>query len=246
MRLIAPDWTAPPQVQARVTTRDGGVSAGPYADFNLAMHVGDARSAVDANRARLASALALPAAPRWLTQVHGSRCVDAATVRDDVEADASCAFRPGVVCAVLTADCLPVLLCDRAGTRVAAVHAGWRGLHDGVIAASLTALAAPASTLLAWIGPGIGRDAYVVGDDLRVRFLARDPGLAHCFEQRGAYWHADLAAIAAHQLAIAGVDEITLSDLCTHDDARFYSYRRDGLTGRFASLIWIAPPSHVP
>jgi len=240
--LVRPDWPAPPQVRACITTRAGGVSPPPYASLNLATHVGDAPAAVAENRYRLAQALGLPAAPRWLRQVHGTRCVDAARAGDDAEADAVLARRAGDVCAVLTADCLPVLLCDRAGTRVAAVHAGWRGLRDGVVAAALQRLDCPPRELLAWIGPGIGTDAYVVGAELRRDFLALDPGNASCFVQRADGWHADLAALAERQLASAGVPSIGCSNLCTFQDERFYSYRRDGVTGRFASLVWLASP----
>lgn len=237
--LVRPDWPAPPQVRACITTRAGGVSPPPYASLNLATHVGDAPAAVAENRYRLAQALGLPAAPRWLRQVHGTRCVDAARAGDDAEADAVLARRAGDVCAVLTADCLPVLLCDRAGTRVAAVHAGWRGLHDGVIAAAVRALDCPPSALLAFVGPGIGVDAYAVGADFRARFIALDPASAACFEQRADGWHADLAALAGRQLAAAGVGCTVQANLCTYADPRFYSYRRDGVTGRFASLIWL-------
>ncbi|MGE3772067.1 MAG: peptidoglycan editing factor PgeF [Gammaproteobacteria bacterium] len=223
-----------------MTTRLGGVSGGAWAALNLATHVGDDPAAVAANRARLAAALELPGAPRWLTQVHGTHCVDAATIPAPVEADASHAHTPGVVCAVLTADCLPILLCDRDARCVAAVHAGWRGLHDGVIAAAIDGLGVPAGRLCAWIGPGIGVDAYVVGEDLRERFVAREPALAACFERRGGDWHADLSAIARRQLDAAGVGAVAASGLCTFTDPRFYSYRRDGLTGRFASLIWLS------
>jgi len=237
--LVTPDWPAPPGVGACVTTRDGGTSLPPYASLNLATHVGDAPAAVARNRRRLAEALALPSPPRWLSQVHGTLCVDAATAADGVEADAAFATRAGVVCAILTADCLPVLLCDRDGTRVAAVHAGWRGLYGGVLAAAVRALAVAPDTLLAWVGPGIGVDAYAVGASLRAQFIAQDATLGECFAQRGAAWHADLGAIAARQLAAAGLRTIHRHAACTFEDARFYSYRRDGVTGRFASLIWI-------
>ena len=246
MQLLRPDWDAPATVQAVVTTREGGISTGPWTSLNLATHVGDDPRAVHENRARLASALALPGSPHWLSQVHGIRCVDAAAAPSAVEADAAFATLPGVVCAVLTADCLPVLLADRAATRVAAVHAGWRGLHAGVIAASIAALDCAPDELCAWIGPGIGTDAYVVGDDLRARFLAADDQYATCFMRREQRWHADLAGIATRQLTAAGVPSIARSGLCTCADTRFYSYRRDGTTGRFATLIWIDPSSPAP
>lgn len=239
MKFLLPAWDAPAGIRACVTTREEGASEGPWARGNLATHVGDDAAAVAHNRAALAAALGLAAAPRWLDQVHGVRCVDAAQVDIPVAADAAFTRTRGVVCAVLTADCLPILLCDRRGGAVAAVHAGWRGLYDGVIGAALAALRAPASALLAWIGPGIGRDAYAVGAELRERFVARDTALANCFERRGDAWHADLAAMAVRQLQAAGVQDITPSGICTHADPRFYSFRRDAVTGRFASLIWI-------
>lgn len=240
MTWLTPHWGAPRHVQACVTTRDGGVSRGPYASLNLATHVADVADDVAANRTRLAHALNLPGAPRWLTQVHGTRCVDAATIGEPVEADAAWTARPGVVCAILTADCLPILLCDRAGTRIAAVHAGWRGLCDGVIASTLAALAVPGADLCAWIGPGIGVAAYAVGAELRDRFMAVDADAQSCFVRRNDTWYADLAGLARQQLTRAGVSEIADCGLCTYGDTRFYSHRRDGVTGRFASLIWIS------
>lgn len=246
MPFVTPDWPAPAGVRACVTTRDGGTSLPPYASLNLATHVGDDPAAVAHNRRRLEKALALPSSPRWLSQVHGTQCVDAATAVDDVEADAAFTTRAGVVCAILTADCLPVLLCNREGTRVAAVHAGWRGLYGGVLPAAVRALAVAPDTLLAWVGPGIGVDAYAVGASLRAQFIAQDATLADCFERRADAWHANLGAIAAHQLVSAGVPAIHRHATCTFEDARFYSYRRDGVTGRFASLIWIKSDALVP
>jgi hypothetical protein len=240
MAWLFPTWGAPPSVRACVTTRDGGVSRGPYASLNLATHVQDIADDVAANRTRLAHALNLPGPPRWLTQVHGTRCVDAATIGAPVDADAAWTDRPGVVCAILTADCLPILLCDRAGTRIAAAHAGWRGLCDGVIASTLAALAVPGAELCAWIGPGIGVAAYAVGAELRERFMAADAEAEACFIRRDDSWYADLAGLARQQLTRAGVRDIADCGLCTYGDTRFYSHRRDGVTGRFASLIWIS------
>lgn len=240
MAWLTPHWGAPQHVRTCVTTRDGGVSRGPYASLNLATHVHDVADDVAANRARLTQALNLPGPPRWLTQVHGTRCVDAATMGAPVDADAAWTDRPGVVCAILTADCLPILLCDRAGTRIAAAHAGWRGLCDGVIASTLAALAVPGADLCAWIGPGIGVAAYAVGAELRERFMAVDADAEACFIRRADGWYADLAGLARQQLTRAGVRDITDSGLCTYGDRRFFSHRRDGVTGRFASLIWIS------
>lgn len=238
---LLPDWPAPPRVRALVTTRAGGVSTGAYGSLNLATHVGDDATAVARNRLVLATACALPAPPCWLNQVHGAAVVDAANDCDEPPvADAAYATRAGVVCAILTADCLPILLCDRAGTAVAAVHAGWRGLAAGVIASTLQHLPA-ARELLAWVGPGIGQQHYQVGSELRDRFLALNPAHASAFEQRADAWYADLSLLAVQQLQTAGVGHVTASGLCTYTDGtRFYSYRRNPVCGRFASLIWIA------
>ncbi len=238
MLSLEPNWDAPAGVRAHVTTRAGGASRGAWADFNLAEHVGDDPDAVRVNRARLAAALALPGPPRWLAQIHSGRCVDAARVTTPVAADASFTRVAGVVCAVLTADCLPILVCARDASAVAAIHAGWRGLDAGVIPATIAALELPPARLCAWIGPSIGPEAYAVGSELRDRFVARDRAYVASFERRAGAWHADLRAIARHQLARAGVEAIAVSELCTFRDRRFYSYRRDGVTGRFASLIW--------
>jgi purine-nucleoside/S-methyl-5'-thioadenosine phosphorylase / adenosine deaminase len=242
IQFLVPDWPAPPRVRAAVTSRVGGVSRGPYASLNLGDHVGDAPQAVAENRARLEAALGLPAAPLWLRQVHG--CGVARHGRDAVgcAADAAVALGPGRVCAVLTADCLPVLLCDRAGTRVAAVHAGWRGLLEGVIESALDALDGPAAQLLAWLGPAIGPEAFEVGGEVREAFLARDGGSMEAFRPSpGGRWLADIYALARRRLAQSGVGYVGGGGCCTvGDPARFFSYRRDGETGRMASLIWLA------
>ncbi len=237
---LLPDWPAPPRVRALVTTRAGGVSAGHYASLNLATHVGDEPAAVAANRHRLLATCALPAAPRWLNQVHGTAVIEAAASGLELPtADAAFTTRRGVVCAVLTADCLPILLCDRAGTTVAAVHAGWRGLSAGVIAAALTKLP-PAADLLAWVGPGIGPQHYQVGAELRAQFLALDPAHAAAFSQRAGAWYADLAQLAVRQLEQAGVGGVYTSGLCTYANSTdFFSFRRNPVCGRIASLIWI-------
>lgn len=238
MDILLPDWPAPPAVRACATTRAGGVSTGPYASLNLGDHVGDDPAAVAENRVCLRRELALPAEPLWLTQVHGTAVAEG----QGGCADASVAFGAGTVCTVMTADCLPLLLCDRAGTRVAAVHAGWRGLLAGVIEAAVARLGSPGAELLVWLGPAIGPDAFEVGEEVRAAFLAEDGGAVGAFRPSPAgRWLADIYALARRRLARCGVSAVYGGDLCTYHDAeRFYSYRRDGVTGRMASLIWLA------
>lgn len=241
--FLIPDWPAPPNVHARVTTRAGGVSVGPYASFNLGDHVGDDPTAVAANRTVLRQLV--PAEPIWLNQVHGIRCVDAAAVRD-TEADASFTRAPNTVCAVLTADCLPLLLCNKGGTVVAAAHAGWRGLAAGVIEAAVAAMGVPAESLLTWLGPAIGPDHFEVGGEVRELFMAHDAAAAEAFRPRpNGKWLCDIYALARQRLAGLGVrrsfggNEAGAGFCTVRERERFYSYRRDGTTGRFASLIWI-------
>ncbi|APZ42901.1 peptidoglycan editing factor PgeF [Acidihalobacter ferrooxydans] len=239
---LRPDWPASTPVRAWCTTRVGGVSVGPYASLNLGSHVGDDPAAVAENRQRLCANGGLPAAPVWLNQVHGIKVarIDAHTA-SGVDADASMTRVPGAVCAVLTADCLPVLFCDRAGTRVAAAHAGWRGLAAGVLEAAVTALATPPENLLVWLGPAIGPDAFEVGEEVRAAFVAHDAAAATAFSASpDGRWLADLYALARLRLAAVGVDAVHGGGWCTYTDAaRFYSYRRDGVTGRMASLVWL-------
>lgn len=239
---LIPDWPAHPRVRAVSTTRTGGVSVAPYASMNPAAHVGDSETAVQENRARLAAGLQLPAAPVWLQQVHGTRVVDAAAAGALPEADGAWCAEPNTVCAVLTADCLPVLLSDRDGHCVAAVHAGWRGLAAGVIERAVTALPVAGDALLAWLGPAIGPAAYVVGDEVRTAFMAEDAQAASAFAaHRDGGWHADLYQLARQRLAACGVDAVYGGDHCTLQEAgRFFSFRRDGSTGRMATLIWLA------
>ncbi len=240
--LILPDWPAPARVRAACTLRTGGVSGGPYASLNLGDHVGDAPAAVAANRARLAAALAFPAEPLWLNQVHGCTVAESGTAVAGCEADAAVARGPGRACAVLTADCLPVLFCDLDGSRVAAVHAGWRGLAAGVLEAAVTALQTEPGRLLAWLGPAIGPSAYEVGGEVRRAFLENTPGADAAFRPSPAgRWLADLYTLARLRLAAAGVTAVYGGHWCTFTAAdRFFSYRRDGVTGRMASLVWIA------
>lgn len=251
--LLTPDWggqAAPPGVRALVTTRLSlqGCSAPPYDNFNLALHVGDDPLAVAANRASLRHLL--PAEPLWLDQVHGTTvvCADDDTVASAAgvgpAADASYARERGRVCAVLTADCLPLLLAAGDGSVVAAVHAGWRGLADGVIEATVAAMDAPLEELRVWLGPAIGPTAFEVGDEVRDAFCRHDPQAGRAFQPRDlsaatGQWVCDLYLLARQRLAAVGVRQVSGGGLCTLSDAqRFYSYRRDGKTGRMASLIW--------
>ena len=237
--LIFPDWPAPARVRAVSTTRWGGVSPPPYDSLNLAEHVEDDPACVAENRRRLAVAVGLSAEPAWLHQVHGSVVVAAETVAAPVTADAAWTRASGRACVVMTADCLPVLLCDRAGTVVAAAHAGWRGLAGGVIAATVAAMPVPPAKLLAWLGPAIGPEAFEVGDEVRAAFLALDAGNAACFRPSPAgRWLADIYELARQQLHGLGVAAVYGGEFCTFNDpARFFSYRREYRTGRMATLI---------
>lgn len=235
---IIPDWPAPANVRALITTRAGGVSQGAHSSMNLGLRAGDDPQAVAANRERLRASL--PQEPRWLRQVHGTRVVEADTLQDAPEADAAIARRPQTVCAVMVADCVPVLLADRAGTTVAAAHAGWRGLAGGVIEHSIERMAVPPGEILAYLGPGIGPRAFEVGTDVREAFLSGDPQADGAFKPHApGKWLADLYLLARQRLARAGVTQISGGQLCTHSDPqRFFSYRRDRTTGRMAALIW--------
>jgi polyphenol oxidase len=239
--LIQPDWPAPASVKAAVTTRAGGVSIGAFGSLNLGDHVGDDPQAVAQNRAHVREVLGLVTEPSWLKQVHGIDVVEAVFGEAGAVADGSCTEMLGTVCAVLTADCLPVFLCDRQGAKVAALHAGWRGLAAGVIEAGVLALGTPGEDLLAWLGPGIGADAFEVGDDVYRAFLESDAEAAGAFQAKApGKWHADMYALARLRLRGMGVSAIYGGGYCTfRDRERFYSYRRDGVTGRFASLIWL-------
>lgn len=235
-----PDWAVPAGVRAIQTERgEAGASQPPFDAFNLADHVGDAPAAVAANRAALRASLALPAEPGWLRQVHGARVV-ALPAGAGAEADAAWTDRPGVVCAVLTADCLPVLMTDDDGTVVAAAHAGWRGLAAGVLEATVAALPVPPARLRAWLGPAIGPTAFEVGPEVRAAFLQQDRGDATAFRAgRGDRWWADLPVLARRRLLRCGVGRIDGGTWCTvSEPGRWYSHRRDGRSGRMASLIW--------
>ncbi|WIF68580.1 peptidoglycan editing factor PgeF [Metapseudomonas otitidis] len=236
---LTPDWPAPARVRACVTTRADGVSLPPYDSFNLGDHVDDNPAAVASNRLKLTTTLGCQ--PAWLSQVHGTRVVEADPARVET-ADASWSQTPGIASLVMTADCLPALFCNRDGTRVAAAHAGWRGLANGVLEATLDALATPADQILVWLGPAIGPDAFEVGPEVRDAFIAQHAEADAAFRpsaNAGRYL-ADIYALARIRLAARGITAVYGGGFCTVSDPRFYSYRRASLTGRFASLVWLA------
>jgi len=241
--VLQPRWAAPAGVRAAFTLRAGGVSQGRYESLNLGSHVGDEVAAVAENRRRLCAALALPAAPCWLSQVHGTDVVELKAGPEAAQtpvADAAVTRERGVVAAVLVADCLPVLLASTAGDAVAVAHAGWRGLAAGVIEVAVAALAAPVGAVCAWLGPAISAAHFEVGEEVRSAFVAHDGQAAEAFlpNPRGR-WQCDLARLARQRLAALGVTAVEGADACTYaDPRRFYSYRRDGVTGRMAALIW--------
>jgi hypothetical protein len=269
MTGFAPDWPAPPSVRAWVSERRGGVSTAGYAELNLGAHVGDEPARVAENRRRLVRMLGLPGEPAWLEQVHGTEVLDLDRAPDlesdrpshrernadlgrDVDsalapvarADGAVTSRAGVVCAVLTADCLPVLLCDRDGQRVGVAHAGWRGLVGGVLPSAVAAMQTPARDLLAWLGPAIGPEAYEVGAEVRDAALLRDPGATVAFapNARGR-WQANLYVLARRSLEAAGITAIHGGGFCTFSDSdRFFSHRRAAPCGRMATLIWLRQP----
>lgn len=246
VHALRPDWPAPEDVLAAVTTRVGGVSSGSsFGTLNLSLNVGDDPDAVAENRRRVTAQLAQPGAPAFLRQVHGIEVVRlAASSVEGSVADACWSAEPGVVCAVMMADCLPILFCDECATLVAAAHAGWRGLAGGVVEATVAALPVAASRLMAWLGPAIGPDAFAVGEDVRRRFVEAAPEAARAFRprQETGQFDADLFELARQRLRAAGVGRIFGGGVCTYSDpARFFSFRRDGVCGRMAAMIWLNP-----
>jgi YfiH family protein len=241
--LLEFDWDLPRGVRAAFTTRSGGVSAAPWDSFNVAAHVGDVPDAVVANRARLKSLLALPAEPAWLNQVHGvavSSLGTADAAHEPATADAAVALDARGVCVVMVADCLPVLFVSRDGQRIAAAHAGWRGLAAGVLELTVDAMGVAGSELRAWLGPAISSRHFEVGGEVRDAFVSKDAGTAAAFapNERGR-WQADLAGLARRRLAALGIADVSGGEWCTFADReRFYSHRRDGQGGRMAALIW--------
>ena len=238
---IVPDWPVPAAVRAFVTTRAGGVSEGEYASLNLGIRSGDAAQNVERNR-RIVSEH-LPQPPRWLAQVHGTEVAMADDLADEANAmaDAAVARKPGRVCAVLTADCMPLFLADEWGTHVAVAHAGWRGMAAGVIENTVAAMGSPPGSLVAWMGPAIGPEAFEVGPEVRVAFIAVDTASDAAFRShRPGKFMADLYALARGRLARAGVREVHGGGFCTfHDAERFFSYRREKKSGRMGAFIWM-------
>lgn len=238
------DWPAPPGVRALTTLRGGeGVSAPPFDRFNLGLRCGDDRDAALENRRRLAERLALPSPPRWLDQVHGSavyRALAGPAPAQEPQADASITSDPGVVLAVLTADCLPVVFAARDGSEVGVAHAGWRGLAAGVLEATVAAMHTPADRLVAWLGPAAGPRAYEIGAEVREAFVSADPGAGTAFvATRPGHWRVDLYALARRRLAAAGVADAHGGNRCTiSEPSSFFSHRRDGRSGRLATLVW--------
>ena len=239
MNWIKPDWPLPAHVHAAMTTRMGGVSQGHYASLNPASHVNDDPAHVNLNRAIIRDSLNLPNEPLWLQQVHGVAVVKADSVSGIPEADASYTDQPGMVCAVLTADCLPVLVCGNGGEKLAAIHAGWRGLQAGIIQQTLSRMSCREVSV--WLGTAIGPDHFEVGEEVRSAFVTHDSSTRAAFKEHGQdRWLADIYKLARLQLHELGIDQIYGGEGCTVSDSqRFYSYRRDGAaTGRMASLIW--------
>ncbi|WP_122096177.1 purine nucleoside phosphorylase YfiH [Rahnella sp. Larv3_ips] len=240
--LILPQWPQPASVRSCATTRKGGISLPPYGSLNLGSHVGDEPEIVSANRQRLIALGGLPAAPHWLEQIHGTdvvRLTSHTPVVPTLIADAAYTCEPGVVCAAMTADCLPVLFCSRSGDEVAAAHAGWRGLCAGVLENTVAQFEAAPEQIMAWMGPAIGPAHFEVGGEVREAFVAADSAASAAFTPAGAKFMADIYQLARLRLQSAGVTAIYGGEYCTvSDNTQFYSYRRDGITGRQASLIW--------
>lgn len=241
--FITPDWPAPANIQACTTLRQGGISEAPYDSFNLGDHVGDNPKHVEANRLLLKNSLNLPDEPVWLKQTHSTIALPAISNTRGKECDATFAHHSQQVCVVMTADCLPILLCNKDGTHVAAIHAGWRGLADGIIEKTLQAMNIPPEDLLVWLGPAIGPSVYELGEEVRACFIEKDPDAKSAFvpSENNGRWLGNLYSLAKQRLHKCKVWAIYGGDYCTYsDEAIFFSYRRDGnKTGRMASLIWM-------
>ncbi len=244
---IFPDWDAPANVGAVVTTRIGGRSCNQYASYNLAQHVGDNKETVAKNRQQLKHQLALPSEPQWLNQVHGTTVIgfDENNIHHKnhtFQADAAWTKRLQTVCTIMTADCLPVLLCDASGTMVAAIHCGWRSLSAGILEKTIAAMNIPPKELLVWLGPAIGPTMFEVGDDVRDIFTKNYPATISAFSPKSkGKWFGDIYKMARKILIGIGIEKAAGGDYCTYcDDKRFFSYRRNGITGRMAALIWLS------
>lgn len=237
MNWIKAEWPVPDFIKAGTTVRQGGISKAPYDSFNLATHVGDNVSAVMHNRA----SLELPDSPQWLEQTHSTKAV--LLPNDDImpKADAAYTLANNTVCAVMTADCLPLLITNKEGTCVAAVHAGWRGLCDGIIESTINKLPVRGESLLVWLGPAIGAAVYEVGEDVYSAFTRHDEAAKLAFnDSRENHWLFDIYTLAKQRLHKLGVKQIYGGDRCSlSEEEHFFSYRRDGITGRMASMIWI-------
>jgi len=236
---IVPDWPAPARVQALSTLRSGGFSQPPWDSFNLGDHVEDNPDLVARNRARLVADAHLPAEPLWMEQIHG--CEVLTDGDHGSRGDARFSSQPKEICVVMTADCLPVLLCDMQGTAVAAVHAGWRGLAGGVLEQALRCFDQPASAIMVWLGPAIGPSVFEVGDEVRGLFMQQQTRSESAFQPHAqGKWLVDIYELARQHLYVQGVEQVYGGGFCTYTDSeRFFSYRRDGRTGRMASLIWL-------
>lgn len=235
---LIPDWPAPSNVFAATTLRAGGFSKPPYDTLNLAMHVGDDKLMVRQNRELIKTLLALPDEPKWLTQIHSDRVVDAATIIGTESADASFTDQAGIVCAVMTADCLPLLVCSEDGQKIAAIHAGWRGLLAGIIGNTIAAM--QTQKVLVWLGPAIGVERFEIGAEVREAFVAKSQNFSAAFtDADNGKWMADIYQLARIELAGLGINHIFGGDFCTVTESdRFFSYRREQMTGRMATLIW--------
>ena len=238
---IAATWPAPDHIHAGTTTRRGGISKPPYATFNLADHVGDDQKNVSTNRELLRKQLNLPAEPCWLQQIHGNRVITAQTAEPTVPADGVLTDQANTVCAVLTADCLPLLLCDTQGTQIAAIHVGWKGFSNDIIANAVEMFSVKREHIMAWLGPCISANQYEIGYEVRDACLKICRVAEHAFTPgRNGHWFADLYRLVRCQLGHLGIENIHGGDYCTYGDAHlFFSHRRDGVTGRMASLIWM-------
>lgn len=242
--FVQPDWPAPPNVKALQTTRLGGISQAPYDTLNLGDHVQDNPIHVAQNRQLLSDFV--PSEPVWLNQVHGTRVIDAAQSSCIESADAAFTQRKEVVCVTMTADCLPVLVCDTQGTMVAAIHAGWRSLCDGVIEQTIQTMLAQRpdlapTQLMAWLGPAIGPQAFEVGEEVRAQFIANDSRATSAFVARGDKWLGNLPMIARQRLNTLNIDAVFGGHECTYSNSeKYFSFRRDGMTGRMATLIWLS------
>lgn len=240
-KLIVPQWPLPPGVRACSSTRIGGVSQAPYDSLNLGAHCGDNQADVDENRARVYQAAGFPQQPVWLEQVHGRDVLKlTGEPQASKRADAAWTDQRGAVCAVMTADCLPVLFCNKAGTEVAAAHAGWRGLCDGVLEETVASFTDAPENIIAWMGPAIGPTAFEVGAEVREAFMARDAQAVNAFVPKGEKYMANLFELARQRLGNVGVTQLYGGDRCTYSEPdEFFSWRRDRTTGRLASFIWL-------